>query len=263
MDERQSRRDFAKGFLEGLEAAFEEVEKMLARGHNNAELRVVVPTRKAAMVRDVQRQMREQGIDIDEKLESRPVPAVTIPRLAPGERALFIESGPSLSVETLKRLVDSGSRALAIVRTDPERFKSLVGREGVEVKWLVSDAPSSGARQAAAMLGVSVAMDISSIPSAVQDSFIKAADMSGLDATVNEFIKKGGQSVIYVEGIGYLVSVNQFPPVLKLVQRLCEKTIGAKGNLILSLAPGSVEPKEQALVGNEMAHVVAEAAPQK
>lgn len=70
--------------------------------------------------------------------------------------------------------------------------------------------------------------------------------------TVCSFLKKSKNPVVLFDGLEYLIVVNGFVPVLKLMRDIQEWTVLNRGVFLLSINPTSVEEKELALIERNM-----------
>jgi hypothetical protein len=78
---------------------------------------------------------------------------------------------------------------------------------------------------------------------------------SGLESIANmidSFLKKSKNPVILMDGAEYMIAINGFVPVLKLLRDIQEWTILNNAVFLLPLNPSSIEAKELALIERNM-----------
>ena len=86
MDDDREKKAFIEGFKEGLDLAFSEVDKMLARGFKTTEIKMMIGSKKATIHRDIDKKMKEMGL-VEEEVQIDS----SLPRLSKGDSVLFLE----------------------------------------------------------------------------------------------------------------------------------------------------------------------------
>ena len=120
MDDTERKKAFIQGFRDGVTSTFKEVEKMVARGYTSQELRMMLGSRKAAILKDIEDKMEEMGMTEGTKERVEP----SFPVLEKGESLIFLENETVASMQYLNRLTKSGADLLAFIRSEPARFQS-------------------------------------------------------------------------------------------------------------------------------------------
>ncbi len=72
--------------------------------------------------------------------------------------------------------------------------------------------------------------------------------LSQLTDMIVNFLEKSANGVVLVEGIEYLVTSNDFPRVLRAIDRWSEAVMANSARLVLSLNPKAFDLKEIALI---------------
>jgi len=74
------------------------------------------------------------------------------------------------------------------------------------------------------------------------------AKLSILTDMIVNFLEKSGNGVVLVEGMEYLMTANDFPKVLRAVDRWSEAVMANSARLVISLDPRAFDQKELALI---------------
>ena len=73
-------------------------------------------------------------------------------------------------------------------------------------------------------------------------------DIPRIHLVITDFLEKFQDSVVLIEGLEYLITNNNFPTTLKLIQLISDKVMLHDSRLILSISPSSISDKELALL---------------
>ncbi len=122
-------------------------------------------------------------------------------------------------------MVDIGLPTLAVVRTPPDRFRDMLGRD-VEIVWLTTNH----------MTGT-VCLDPSNI--------------TRLSMVLREFFDHAPNGVVLFEGVEYMLSIVEFKALLKLIQFLNDKIALSEGSIFMVLDMGVLEEKEAGYLRRE------------
>ncbi|MEW5937480.1 MAG: DUF835 domain-containing protein [Candidatus Thermoplasmatota archaeon] len=231
-------RAYWEGFKDGAEKVWDEVQRMSTKGYTPRELQIMAKSRRYAMISEIE---RELGIE-------KPVEkARAMPDLSPGTCTLIREQKPEKGFALFSRLVSEGRDGYCIVRTPPDFVRSRYGIQGVGILWLSSSEVDTTPLPPSA-LGISV--------QDAEEEAMKPENLPLIYAKAENFMEGHRGSVLFIEGIEYLITNNGFQPVLRFVQRLRELTARTKSYLVLSLEPSTIEPKEYSLLEHEMSDVL-------
>ncbi len=144
--------------------------------------------------------------------------------LKPGTSYLAIEDDPSQSFLTFSDLVHHGYYGLCITRIIPDTIRGAYQLETTPILLLIN----TSAKEA-----------------------IYPRDLAGLYLTVQGFLHQKEQALVLLHGIEFLVSVNGFEPVLQLIRKLKNLVSQNRAILILTLAPNSLNEREEAALSSE------------
>jgi hypothetical protein len=145
--------------------------------------------------------------------------------LESGTTYLVFDQKTSKAIKVYIKEIRSGARGLFISRSNPNQVKKKYYLGDSKVVWLTS-----------------VQSDLE------MDSITGLQELSIL---VSRFIDDNKQSIILLEGIEYLISNNNFPVVLRLIQQLRDKVSTSESKMIIPLNPNTLEDKQISLLENE------------
>ena len=128
------------------------------------------------------------------------------------------------SFEAFSELVRNGHEGFCITRTSPEGVRTSYGLETTPIRWLAEEK---------------------------REDAIPPTDLLGLSLTVKDFVSKAERPVVVLQGIEYLVRLNGFNPVLRLVDGLNEASAPKNGIILLMVLPNTLGQKEEALLAAE------------
>ncbi len=137
----------------------------------------------------------------------------------PGTSYLALDAQPKRAFEVFSDLVRHGRFGLCVTRQSPDTIRESYGLKATPIRWLTR---------------------------VRREDAIAPSDLLGLSLTVVNFVQNATQPVVILHGLEYLISVDEFRPVLKLIQRLNDVITEKKGILILPLVPGSIGEQAQA-----------------
>ncbi|MBD3387862.1 MAG: DUF835 domain-containing protein [Candidatus Altiarchaeales archaeon] len=84
------------------------------------------------------------------------------------------------------------------------------------------------------------------------DDSLHPSDLTELSHIIKEFIWKGGETAVLLDGIEYLVLHNSFEDVLKTIQGVDDVVVQNKSCLILTIDPSAVSEQEFHLLKREL-----------
>lgn len=233
-------RGFIKGFEEGLKDAWEEIIKLSTKGYTSRELQIMAKTKKSMLFQTVQRKAEELERALGRKILTQAPPPGVSPVQAdirPGWSYVIKEERPEKSFSMFSALTGSGARGLCISRTHPDMLKQKYGFEA-ETIWLTK---TENAQGSAGKKG---------------SEFVSPNNLARLASAVREFLSKGENGAVIIEGLEYLTTQNDFRSVLKFVQLINEQVVLDKGYLIIPVDEGTMDTKDFSLVEREMSQVL-------
>jgi two-component system cell cycle response regulator len=236
--------DFAKGFIkgfeEGLKDAWEEIIKLSMKGYTSRELQIMAKTKKSMLFQRVQQKTDEMEKALGRKIltqDAAPKPAPAQAELRPGWSYVIKEERPEKSFSMFTSLIGGGARGLCISRTHPDMLKQKYGFEA-EAIWLTKTETAQG-------------------PSGSKGAeFVSPNNLAHLASAIREFLSKGENGAVVIEGLEYLTTQNDFKSVLRFVQLINEQVVLDKGYLIIPVDEGTMDPKDFSLVEREMSQVL-------
>ena len=248
MDDKKATKEFLEGFREGMDSAFNEVVSMLSRGYKVSELKIMVGTRRAAIHKEIDQEMRKQGlIDVPKKRTGG------IPTIKRGESIIFLEKDRTASLAYITELRENGSDPLAIVRMNPKKLVKIIG-EGVAVRWLSTSTKSQKSHITPPPVGLAISIDNYDGSTPSDDMYIKPGNFIQIDLDISKHIKDVESPVIYIEGLEYIITQTDFARTLKMIQAIREKIIMNDAMLVLTIDVDSVEERQLNLIKNEMTY---------
>ena len=142
--------------------------------------------------------------------------------LEPGSCYLIEEKRPEVSYRLLSTLVGLKTPGLVITRQYPDRVRQERGLTDVRIIWL-SHTPG--------------------------EDFHNPTAIGTLAKVISKFIEdNGGEGVVLLDGLEYLVLNNGFLQTLMFVEHVSEFVMQKKAILLLPLSPDTLEEKELALL---------------
>ncbi len=135
---------------------------------------------------------------------------------------LIVEGRPKKSYEIFKDLVSHGVFGLVITRTFPGRIQKIHQLEKTPLIWLSK--------------------------SEQEESAISGSNLGSLYHTISEFIHKSSRSVLILDGLEYLITVNNFDRTIQFLNDLFETIMTSQAILVIPINPQAIEPKELAIL---------------
>ena len=77
---------------------------------------------------------------------------------------------------------------------------------------------------------------------------VSPSDLELIADMIGSFLKKSKNAVVLLDGAEYLIAINGFIPVFKMLRDIQEWTILNRAVFLLSVNPVSLEEKEMALI---------------
>jgi hypothetical protein len=118
-------------------------------------------------------------------------------------------------------LTREGYDGLCIARTYPDEIRKKFGLEVTPIRWL---AEQKG------------------------EDIIPPQDLLGLSLTIKDFLNKAPRPVIMLQGVEYLVTVNGFTPILRLLRDLSPLVSEKHAILIIPVVPNALREEDQRLL---------------
>jgi len=241
--EEDSARGYVKGYQEGLQEAWDEIIKLCTKGYTSRELQIMAKTKKSMLYQQVQQKVDELERALGHKLSVQEVqgaPSETVPQqvqLTPGWSYVVKEVRPDKSFALFSMLVSGGARGLCISRTHPDILRQKY-RFDAETLWLTKTETSQ------------------SEGSVKGTEYVSPNNLAHLASHIRDFLGKGENGAVIIEGLEYLNTQNDFKSVLKFIQLINEQVVLDKGFLLMPVDESTMDPKDFSLVEREMSLVV-------
>lgn len=238
--EEDSARSYIKGFQEGLQEAWDEIIKLSTKGYTSRELQIMAKTKKSMVFQRVQQKVDELERALGRKL------SLETPQLAPvqqqpleltaGWSYVIKEERPERSFGIFTGLLAGGARGLCISRTHPDVLKQKYKFDAASL-WLTKteNAPP---------------------PETKGPEYVSPNNLARLASSIREFLSKGQNGAVIIEGLEYLTTQNDFRSVLKFIQLINEQVVLDKGYLLIPVDEGTMDPKDFSLIEREMSQVL-------
>lgn len=240
--EDDSARSYIKGFQEGLQEAWDEIIKLSTKGYTSRELQIMAKTKKSMLYQRVQQKVDEIERMIGRKISTGTAPGAqarpsSTVELVPGWSYVVKEDRPERSFSMFTSLLAKGARGLCISRTHPDILKQKYGFNA-EVLWLTKTETAQGA-------GVVKGTE-----------YVSPNNLAHLASAIRDFLAKGENGAVIIEGLEYLNTQNDFKSVLRFVQLINEQVVLDKGYLLVPVDEATMDAKDFSLIEREMSQVL-------
>jgi len=135
---------------------------------------------------------------------------------------LIKEENPIKSFDIFKDFVSHGTFGLCITRTHPKRIQKLFQLEKTPVVWLSKTDEG--------------------------ENSISGSNLGALLHTINQFIEKSGKSIVILDGLEYLITINGFDRTILYLYDLIESIIVNESILILPVHIQALDKKELSIL---------------
>ncbi|MBU0763184.1 MAG: DUF835 domain-containing protein, partial [Candidatus Altiarchaeota archaeon] len=163
------------------------------------------------------------GLLEDEKIEKE---AKNIPsNLDPGTSYLILEKKPKTSIRFFEKETKNGYMGLYIARDNPKRIMEKMNAENPRFVWLTNVTTKQGIECVSGLQDISI--------------------------LISQFIDENEKTVVLLDGMEYLISNNEFSPVLRLIQQIRDKVAVKDSKFLMPLDPQSIEEREKHLLERE------------
>lgn len=241
--EEDSARGFVKGYQEGLQDAWDEIVKLCTKGYTSRELQIMAKTKRSMLYQQVQAKVDEFERVLGRKLSGpgpqgqQPAQAQASVQLVPGWSYAVKEVRPEKTFALFTSLLSKGSTGLCISRTHPDILKQKYGFEA-DALWLTK---TETAQSSGTVKGT---------------EYVSPNNLAHLASSIREFLGKGENGVVVIEGLEYLNTQNDFKSVLKFIQLINEQVVLDKGFLLMPVDESTMDQKDFSLIEREMSQVI-------
>ncbi len=148
-------------------------------------------------------------------------------KLEPGMVYMSL-SDPGKGQSLLRRAIEQGMKPLLISRTQPDKHPLVAEMDESSMIWLSSMS---------------------------KENSFNPRDLHRLEEMITDRLQRGRAAVL-IEGMEYIITNNEFLPVLRLLQNLRDFTAERKGVLIVTIKGKSLEEHELSLIEKESDRIV-------
>ena len=228
MGDDEMRKAFLRGYEEGLKAAWREIGLLTTRGYSSTELSVMAKSKMAVLYREVESMAARLADEEVPDLSSAPPE----PKGGLGGRGSYLIREPKASriFDLYRELVAAGARGLCITRIHPDDLRSRYGVPESGFIWL-SSTPGRKVK------GMAVAAP---------------SDLVDIASAIAEFSGAGGDAVVLLEGVEYMIGQDGFASFLRFLQKVNEKIVLNGSYLLISANPAAMKEQEYKLLAREM-----------
>src|SRR5512136_1029636 len=237
-----SARAYLKGFQEGLQEAWDEIIKLSTKGYTSRELQIMAKTKKSMLFQRVQQKIDELERALGRKLsvqDTAGTQTIVPPpvEIIPGWSYVIKEDRPERGFALFTDLLSKGSKGLCISRTHPDVLKQKYRFEA-ETLWLTKTeaSPNHGEQKVL--------------------EYVSPNNLARLASAIREFLGRGANGAVIIEGLEYLITQNDYKSVLKFIQLINEQVVLDKGYLLIPVDEGTMDPKDFSLIEREMSQVL-------
>jgi len=81
---------------------------------------------------------------------------------------------------------------------------------------------------------------------------IDPVQLNVISHKIQEFITENNNAIVLLDGIEYLISQNDFKPVLRFIQHIRDEVLVSQSNLLITLSPQTLSRNELKLLEREL-----------
>jgi sensor domain CHASE-containing protein len=152
------------------------------------------------------------------------------PDLQPGKIYFVDEKKADLVFRIFNSMLGKGYEGLCVTRMAPKKVREEAYLEKTPIVWLSTTASGD-------------------------EKTIDPSAIARIHSTVQEFLTAAKQPIILIEGVEYLIFVNNFRYVLTMLHSLYERTVSSNGILLLVLSKQTMTPAEWSLLTKDMEEI--------
>ena len=228
-DEKERARGFLEGYEAGMNEAWKEFQALCNKGYHTREIRVLA---KSKMVNiqgrlDAERKRLEESLG--ESLEDPVDESDDLPlaELKPGGTYL-VEGGVERGLEKIGSLITEGWQALCISRMKPGRVSELLNGEADIIWFTKTEVPDSEKSNLAE----------------VDFRTLSPTSTDMLTTIMIDFLRKDGDKAVMFGGLDFLMTYNEFPNLLRMIQNMKDRIALTNSILLISYDPTLLEERD-------------------
>ncbi len=242
-DEESYAKGYLKGYEEGLKDAWEDLIALTMKGYTSREIQILAKSHKTDIPQKLEmrkkRVARELDVDLDapvrEKKSPAPVETPKAPEAKQGEVVVY-EPGNTViindhrleaPISILKEQIQAGKQTLCIVRTPPDTVRK---RHGIDCQ----------------MVWLTRTMSVEPIGSddPDQNPYVSPTDLPKITTVIKTFSTKNPGGTILLEGLEYLITMNDAKAVIKFLSGVRDQIYLSKAFLMIPIDPSVFDEKD-------------------
>lgn len=269
--------DYLYGYRDGLEDIWEDVLKMSTKGYSSHEMQIVVKSKayssKKKIDDEISRVEAAQGLGGGQSAFPEEMPSVSarersssvgippagaepeiqvVKDLKQGMSYLIKEPKPSWVFKIFERQIANGSPGLCVIRMSPLRVKEQYDLGMSKIIWLTKHekVPEHLPPSAIGLATINAGND------ELEEEYVDPSNLPILFARIIDFLDGHEGSVTLLEGVEYMISHNKFGSVMSFIQKLNERVVTSRANLLLSVNPQALEDIQLNQLEREMSETL-------
>ncbi len=161
-----------------------------------------------------------------------PEPALIRPKsdrkhfLEPGNSYLIEVSDPAIAYDIFIDQISDGHKGMVVAREYPDKVRKRWGLDHVPYLWLSYEREKKNARE--------------------------PTNVPLIYSEIKNFLESSPKPVVLISGMEYLISQNNFPKILKLIQLLNDNVAVNEGMLLLPVSTETLNQKDVRLLEREL-----------
>jgi len=220
---------YLKGYEEGQEDAWSEIESLLSK-YEGWELRSRVESKIGTLYQEVDSKRTElkenpEMLHLEKGPTDEPTPPEKEIPWNKGDAYLFVENKPGDSIKEVVDIVERGASALLILREDPSKTIEQF------------DMPEKDCR----FIWLSRSKGVNDLEDDLDVEKISPSDLSGLSNAIGSYLKANQKGVVFLSGIPLMTNYNEQNKVLRLLNFSRDKVTENEGCLVASISPDAFE----------------------
>jgi predicted hydrocarbon binding protein len=207
--------DFTRGYLTGV------VSSLLGRTYESTEVSCMSEGAERCV------HVLTPGVVYDmPEISLRGPPGDRKYTLEPGNSYLLEVADPSIAYDIFKEQMSEGHKGMIVAREYPEKVQKRWGLDQVPYLWLSYEIQNKYGRE--------------------------PTNVPLIYSEIKNFLGTSTQPVVLISGMEYLISQNNFPKILKLIQLINDNIAMNNGMLLLPVSTETLNPKDVRLLEREL-----------
>jgi hypothetical protein len=227
-EKRERARGYLEGYETGLKEAWEESMGLCTGGYQPREIRILAKSKMVNIQSKLDALREEMEATLGESLEDQlPEEREVIRSQVVKGGTYLVEGEIGRAFELMRSLLEGGYKGLCVTRTEPNRTAETLGEE-TEVIWLTNTEVPDTSR---------------GTMSEVKFRTLSPTSTDMLTTIMIEFLREEGDKVALLGGIDFLMTYNDFPKLLRLIQNMKDRTAFSESIMLVSYDPELLEER--------------------